>query len=432
MTSEILVMNKHAVAMAADSAVTMRNQHGQKIFNTTNKLFALSKYYPVGIMTYGNAEFCGVPFEVLIKTYRQKYLRDNKFDKLKDYAQHFIKFLSAKHTFFNEDNEAQRYRLKNLMSYLKKKADEQVQDYINKKGKITIDEIQKIVYLAIANYHKNFKKNTKESTLTKSDAEEFLSTFPILEEYLNIFKIPHTEKILNELKKLLLTVVININPNFLSGIVIAGYGEDEIFPSYVSYEIDGVINGKLKYRVADEGSVTKFTTGVIPFAQADVIVSFISGIDPNLEKMIERYWKNSLENSIQTIINFIENESDENTKNNIAKSLKEFNKVMLEKFKNNMLKYKKEQLINPLLEAVSALPKDELAFMAETLVSITSFKRKFSMSSETVGGPVDIAVISKGDGFIWVKRKHYFDKEYNYAFFHNYFRSEENEKGGSS
>lgn len=35
---------------------------------------------------------------------------------------------------------------------------------------------------------------------------------------------------------------------------------------------------------------------------------------------------------------------------------------------------------------------------------------------ETVGGPVDVAVISKGDGFIWLKRKHYFDDRLNQAF----------------
>lgn len=43
--------------------------------------------------------------------------------------------------------------------------------------------------------------------------------------------------------------------------------------------------------------------------------------------------------------------------------------------------------------------------MAEALLSITSLKRKMSISLETVGGPIDVAVITKGDGFIWVKRK---------------------------
>lgn len=38
-----------------------------------------------------------------------------------------------------------------------------------------------------------------------------------------------------------------------------------------------------------------------------------------------------------------------------------------------------------------------------------------------VGGPIDVAVISKGDGLIWIKRKHYFDRDLNQHFFSNYF-----------
>jgi hypothetical protein len=72
------------------------------------------------------------------------------------------------------------------------------------------------------------------------------------------------------------------------------------------------------------------------------------------------------------------------------------------------------------------LPKSELAAMAEALVNLTSFKRKVSMELETVGGPIDVAVISKGDGFIWVKRKHYFTKEMNPRFFASYYRGDAN------
>ncbi len=49
------------------------------------------------------------------------------------------------------------------------------------------------------------------------------------------------------------------------------------------------------------------------------------------------------------------------------------------------------------------------------VVLLVVWKRKFlSLTDrETVGGPIDVAVITKGDGFVWVKRKHYFSPEYN-------------------
>lgn len=65
---------------------------------------------------------------------------------------------------------------------------------------------------------------------------------------------------------------------------------------------------------------------------------------------------------------------------------------------------------------VAFLPLEEFVSMAESLVNLTS------MESETVGGPIDVAVISKGDSFIWLNRKHYFDAQYNPHFAANYYK----------
>ena len=79
-----------------------------------------------------------------------------------------------------------------------------------------------------------------------------------------------------------------------------------------------------------------------------------------------------------------------------------------------------ESHVSPIISTVSILPKDELASMAEALVNLTSFKRRVTLDQETVGGPIDVAVISKGDGFVWIKRKHYFDASLNPQFFRTY------------
>ena len=69
------------------------------------------------------------------------------------------------------------------------------------------------------------------------------------------------------------------------------------------------------------------------------------------------------------------------------------------------------------LPGVMFMAKSDLANFAEALVNITSVKRRASLETESVGGPIDVAVISKDDGFIWVKRKHYFDPSLNPRFF---------------
>ena len=91
-------------------------------------------------------------------------------------------------------------------------------------------------------------------------------------------------------------------------------------------------------------------------------------------------------------------------------------------FWDKVNEWARENHIDKVLNAVSVLPKDELASMAESLVNLTSFKRRVTLDAETVGGPIDVAVISKGDGFVWIQRKHYFDSGENPHFAKNYYR----------
>ena len=71
MTAEVCIMNKLAVALAADSALTLGSQSGEvKIYGSAEKIFQLSANAPVGMMVYGGAEFLGVPWETIIKEFR--------------------------------------------------------------------------------------------------------------------------------------------------------------------------------------------------------------------------------------------------------------------------------------------------------------------------------------------------------------------------
>ncbi len=109
MTAEVAIMNKGAVALAADSAVTLDVGEGRKVFYTAEKLFTLSKYHPVGIMEFGNAEFMGVPWETVIKIYRDK-LGQRSFDALEDYAGDFIRFLEDENPLFPDAQEEEHVK----------------------------------------------------------------------------------------------------------------------------------------------------------------------------------------------------------------------------------------------------------------------------------------------------------------------------------
>ena len=89
-----------------------------------------------------------------------------------------------------------------------------------------------------------------------------------------------------------------------------------------------------------------------------------------------------------------------------------------------MAAFRQQVFVDPVVNTVENLPKRELAAMAESLVNITSFRQRVTPDTETVGGPIDVAVISRGDGFVWIKRKHYFRPELNHQFFANYYRED--------
>src|SRR5277367_443103 len=101
MTAEIAVLNRNAVALAADSAVTLQLPEGPKIYHA-NKLFTLSKYRPVGVMIYGAADFMGVPWETIIKQYRSQ-LGTRGFPTVKDYAADLLSFVEGQRSFFPEE-----------------------------------------------------------------------------------------------------------------------------------------------------------------------------------------------------------------------------------------------------------------------------------------------------------------------------------------
>lgn len=95
-------MNREAIALAADSAVTMRDETGEKVFLSANKIFSLSKREPIAAMIYGGAAMMGVPWEPAIKVFRQE-LGDTSFPTVREYAERLLRFLEGHRGFFTGD-----------------------------------------------------------------------------------------------------------------------------------------------------------------------------------------------------------------------------------------------------------------------------------------------------------------------------------------
>ncbi len=70
-----------------------------------------------------------------------------------------------------------------------------------------------------------------------------------------------------------------------------------------------------------------------------------------------------------------------------------------------------QSLATPLVQA--AMPIQDVIDLAEFLVNLSIGYSRFSPGASTVGGPVEIAAITKHEDFKWVRRKHYFNDKLN-------------------
>ena len=90
----------------------------------------------------------------------------------------------------------------------------------------------------------------------------------------------------------------------------------------------------------------------------------------------------------------------------IVKKVRDIDTADIEKkHTESMDEYMQEEYIDGIVNAVESFNVEDMANMAENLVSITSLQRHFSSSDETVGGLIDVAVITRAEGFVWVRHK---------------------------
>lgn len=425
MTAEIAVYNKTAVALAADSAVTISGGNTYKINNGAEKLFALSKHHPVGVMVYGNGSLCGVPWEMIIKAFR-KQLKDQSFPTLEGYADKFWEFLSKATNIippdvrdFHLDVFYSEHIFNSVVSYV---------DEVNidplLKNNITVSEEDAYNFMEEAcNLFSNYIEQEKDLEGVDEGSYNEVRVFAqevavkIMNERFSALKAPPPDSLINAFANLFAksTCKKSVFGNN-TGVVIAGYGEDEFFPSVLAFDVLGFFGERLlRYSNLAKSSFAG-ESGVTAFAQEEEVHAFMQGVSGDLKYYIYDTINeagNILVERIESLIDGKGIQDASSIKDEASDIIKSITDQSLQNIENHM----KAKYVLKVVEMIEFLTKSDLGYMAESLVNLTAFKRKVSNDSETVGGPIDVAIISKGDGFVWVQRKHYFNRELNNDYF---------------
>lgn len=419
MTSEVLLMNRGAVAMAADSAVTITSERSQTIYKSVDKVFQLIADRPIGVMIYNNAEVMTVPWETIISMYKEEAV-GRTFDTIEEYAEDFFAFLDNNRNLFPEKNQDfEFYRIVGtiygLMAY---EFDRQLQ-FIADQGasedvavnatsifEFVVNEFHRLYSDAERPFLKCFAPDAARR-LAARYRDGVASLIDALNTHLknNHPKLALSEKTRKSLFEIaIMAVTKDAFFEGYTGLVFAGFGRKDKFPTMASYYASGVIDSKLK-RVLDQKAAVEENgmPVVMTFAHDDMIHTFMTGMDRDFRDHVFLEMFHLTSGIVWDLINGLPGLTAEQKQALFEKYSEENLRQTMIEFFHSIRDYQFEKHTWPVVQAIQSLPRMELAETAASLVKLNSFQMKVTAKPETVGGPVHVALISRSEGFVLLK-----------------------------
>jgi hypothetical protein len=191
-----------------------------------------------------------------------------------------------------------------------------------------------------------------------------------------------------------------------AGLVFAGFGDHEIFPQMIEYQSSGMISGTLALEQRKQHAVDHNLPATMEaFAQTSMSDTFSLGFSQDVYVALMDSLRGKLDELATAICTELKVDPAPNLDHVISAASKGISDTWFERARR--------EHSYPLWRVLGDLPVQEMAELAETLVNLQSLKEKVTKPSTSVGGPVDVAIITKHEGLVWVKRKLYFDSEKN-------------------
>jgi hypothetical protein len=310
MTAEVAVINRIGVALAADSAVTIGHE-ANKIYTSADKLYQLSNEAPIGVMVYGNANFVGMPWETIIKSYRRR-LGSTRFDKTAEYATHLLTFLTNNVDIFPPSLQERQVSM--LIGILFISIRQSISDRCDQEiaarhaQGITDNDIPPLAEEVIDKRLTEIKESPVIDGFPANHGDKLRHEYSAVIESVRkaIFgNLPMSEKGKNALTDCAVEMLVREYMYPLKcGIVIAGFGEKEYAPSLIAYELEELALGLPRKRVFQRYVIDEQANAcIIPFAQKDPVDHFLQGIDEDFAQFMQDTASTVVAGAIDLILN---------------------------------------------------------------------------------------------------------------------------------
>ncbi len=417
MTSLVVVMNNKGAAVAADSAMTITDGLGNtRTRNGVRKLFQISDVTPLSLMIYGSAEIMDMAWGPIIVNYRRQHGRTS-FNTVEEASAHFLDYLDNYDQIFSEDTQAKHYLhyvaviynwiRDNVNHIVKQQKDDPSPD-----GPKTMRDVLRlavdVVYRDVTQYPDDKDRQTLDG-FGQDFGPDLVRRYGgdiehVTEEFFG--EVDMDRQTRARLKDIAhLAVTKDFFPDFYphTGLVFTGYGANQITPQMTAYMVGIAVGGKLRRRLSSNKTIGGEDPVVIaPFAQQAMIHTFLTGMDEELYTyLVDQIVDLTIGVRDRTIAQLPQLNRDQRRKFAESYSDEEILEL-IHSFLDRLDAYQYQVHTHPILLAVESLPEIEMAHTAETLVSLNAFQQKVGMTPETVGGDIDVALLTN-ERFLWIR-----------------------------
>jgi hypothetical protein len=423
-------LNGWGVGLASDSAVTS----GTRVSNASEKIFALSNPHKIAVLTSSNARVMGLPWESILSAWEESLPRvlpdvrsywnslekwlcdavssntlvtDSEFEYLESRIYwHLDKLLVdelwhpiLKPFLVNKLTEQEMEIAENETVWeedFKLKVSKSIPKEIGKK---CIEAINQLNHHRKTNYDSSYGTNIGQCQVW---IERYIREYPsklestFFGDLMTDF--PNVVGLENALIDYAATLLSNPNWDVGTTLCITGFGEADLLPSALEVNVLGIVGGvRLGSETNEFNSIKDYAH--LFYGQRDALESLVLGRDSILIEATEK--QSEAFNRFRAELD--QSESDSTAVARIKESFD--NTIAMNNITDQVILAGKQERLQPFQKAVSMSPVRDLAEFASTLVGVQSARAAFSQDNPTVGGPIDVATITRHEGFAWLRHK---------------------------
>jgi hypothetical protein len=406
-----MIMNRQAVVLAADSAVTYGGGQSPVVTLEAEKILELSD--TIAVMVYSRGDVLGRSWSQIAHAFRKEVPKQD-YSSVSECAEAFFAFLDNNRKLFPESEEMEEFE--DLMRAALLTVLNHARAMRSYPG-ASLDSDEAAFNAALDVYLDHLRADDYGN---KRDRLEIFSDFEPSDFYARYGSL--IDALINEAlgpfamedrlrsKIFDFAYMIATQPAFLepyAGLVFAGFGNDDLFPVYSHYYGSILVNGVMK-RAHDETTMVGVDDGpnayLRTFAQAEMTHAFLRGIHPYMfDVMISL---NLVTNEAAAEMALKEAGLDAAQIDSVMSRLLDHQLPHLTgEFVHATQSISQQEFINPFIKVVAASGKKQLAETAKSLVELNILKSDLHQHQTGVGGEVDVAMVSRTSGLEWHAKK---------------------------